>query len=45
MGLIRGGVGNSSIAVGADGLPVVSYVDVTTGGLKVAHCGTLVSCK
>lgn len=28
----------TSIAVGADGLAVVSYVDINTGTLKVAHC-------
>jgi hypothetical protein len=30
----------SSTAVGADGLPVISYHDVTAGALKVAKCGT-----
>ena len=38
----------SSIAIGADGLPVVSYLGLGTGGfpnLKVAHCGDPVSCK
>jgi hypothetical protein len=29
----------TSIAVGADGLPVVSYRDTTAGRLKVAKCG------
>lgn len=29
----------TSIKVGADGLPVISYYDVTAGDLKVAHCG------
>ena len=31
---------NTSVAIGADGLPVVSYMDVTAGALKVAKCGT-----
>jgi hypothetical protein len=31
---------NSSIAIGADGLPVISYFDVTAGALKVAKCAT-----
>jgi hypothetical protein len=41
----EGSVGSySSIAIGADGLPVISYYDathgsLTKGGLKVAHCG------
>ncbi len=29
----------NSIAVGADGLPVISYWDLTAGALKVAKCG------
>lgn len=29
----------SSIAVGADGLPVISYYDLGNGGLKVVKCG------
>jgi hypothetical protein len=29
----------SSIAIGADGLPVISYKDDTNYALKVAHCG------
>jgi hypothetical protein len=28
------------IAVGSDGLPVISYVDFANGYLKVAHCGS-----
>ena len=32
------GVGYSSIAIGADGLPLVSYLDSTNGDLQVAHC-------
>ena len=31
---------SSSIAIGVDGLPVISYWDGITGDLKVAHCGT-----
>lgn len=30
----------SSIAIDSDGLPVISYHDVTAGDLKVAKCGT-----
>jgi hypothetical protein len=30
---------DSSIAVGPDGLPVISYLDLTAGALKVAKCG------
>jgi hypothetical protein len=29
----------TSIAIGTDGLPVISYYDVWYGDLKVAHCG------
>jgi hypothetical protein len=29
----------TSVTVGADGLPVISYYDWTNGNLKVAHCG------
>jgi hypothetical protein len=30
---------NTSITIGTDGLPVISYFDATFGDLKVAHCG------
>jgi hypothetical protein len=29
----------TSISIGADGLPLISYTDLTTPALKVAHCG------
>ena len=29
----------SAIAIGADGLPVISHMDETAGGLRVMHCG------
>jgi hypothetical protein len=32
---------HTSIAIGADGVPVISYRDATAHALKVAHCGTL----
>ena len=31
---------HSSIAIGADGLPVISYQDITAGALRVLKCGT-----
>jgi len=34
-----GNVGNyTSIAIGADNLPIISYLDTTSGDLKVVHC-------
>jgi hypothetical protein len=32
---------DTSIAVGSDGLPIVSYRDVNGGSLRVTHCGNL----
>lgn len=29
----------SSIAIGADGLPIISHQDTTAGALRVTHCG------
>jgi predicted regulator of Ras-like GTPase activity (Roadblock/LC7/MglB family) len=35
-----GGVGRfTGIAVGTDGLPIVTYFDITNSDLKIAHCG------
>ena len=31
----------NAIAVGADGLPVISYIESTNGDLRVAHCGNV----
>ena len=31
---------DSDLAIGSDGLPVISYQDFTAGALKVAKCGT-----
>lgn len=40
--LDSGNVGNySSIIIGLDGLPVISYYDATSGDLKVAHCDNM----
>ena len=30
-----------SIAIGTDGLPVISYLNTTTGDLKVLACGSV----
>jgi hypothetical protein len=35
------GVGYSSIVIGADGLPLVSYLDSANGDLRVAHCADI----
>jgi hypothetical protein len=32
--------GDTSITIGADGLPAISYRDVSSGNVKVAKCGT-----
>ena len=32
---------HTSITIGADGLPIISYFDNTNGNLKVAHCGNV----
>ena len=32
----------SSVAIGADGFPIISYRDATNGDLKVAHCADTV---
>ena len=31
---------NSSIAIGLDGLPIISYADATSGALRVLKCGS-----
>lgn len=31
--------GQTSIAIGTDGLPIITYYDDVSGNLKVAHCG------
>ncbi len=35
---------DTSLAIGTDGLPIISYSDVTAGTLRVTHCGN-VSCS
>jgi len=32
------GFGADSVAIGADGLPLIAYMDTTSNILKVAHC-------
>ena len=32
----------TSVTIGADGLPLISYLDSTNADLKVAHCDDLV---
>lgn len=36
---------NSSISIGSDGLPIISYYDGTTEDLKVAHCADIACSK
>ena len=36
---------HSSIAIGADGLGLISYYDATNGDLRVAHCADVVCSK
>lgn len=31
----------TSLAIGADGLPIVSHQDAAAGGLRITHCGTV----
>jgi hypothetical protein len=31
----------TSITIGADGLPIISYLDKPEGSLKVAHCANV----
>jgi hypothetical protein len=36
------GVGNdTSLAIGSDGLPIISHLDSTAGTLRVTHCGNI----
>jgi hypothetical protein len=31
----------TSIAIGSDGLPIISHQDLTAGALRVTHCGNV----
>lgn len=34
--------GGTSIAIGGDGLPIISHQDVTAGTLRITHCGNAI---